>query len=121
MSEAKEILKNNRIEKLPLIDDNRNIHGLFSTQDILNTENYPNASAALMKKCNLNLQIQDVRDLIRALTLVVQSNTQSIVANLELIRNIQTKLQDLSDVVQELKNIRNYLKKDLNIGINLFN
>ena len=69
----------------------------------LPVENYPNASAALMKKCNLNLQIQDVRDLIRALTLVVQSNTQSIVANLELIRNIQTKLQDLSDVVQELK------------------
>jgi len=44
VDEAKEILKNNRVEKLPLIDDNRKIHGLYTTQDILNTENYPIAS-----------------------------------------------------------------------------
>ena len=44
VDEAKDILKNNRIEKLPLIDDSRKIHGLYTTQDILNTENYPIAS-----------------------------------------------------------------------------
>ena len=44
MDEAKDILKNNRIEKLPLIDDKQKIHGLFTTQDILNMENYPIAS-----------------------------------------------------------------------------
>jgi len=44
MDEAKDILKNNRIEKLPLIDDKQKIHGLFTTQDILNMENFPIAS-----------------------------------------------------------------------------
>ena len=44
VDEAKDILKNNRIEKLPLIDDEKKIHGLFTTQDILNIENYPIAS-----------------------------------------------------------------------------
>ena len=44
MDEAKDVLKSNRIEKLPLIDDERKIHGLFTTQDILNMENYPIAS-----------------------------------------------------------------------------
>ena len=44
VDEAKDILKNNRIEKLPLIDDDKKIHGLYTTQDILNTENYPIAS-----------------------------------------------------------------------------
>ena len=44
VDEAKDILKNNRIEKLPLIDDDQKIHGLYTTQDILNTENYPIAS-----------------------------------------------------------------------------
>ena len=31
MDEAKDVLKSNRIEKLPLIDDERKIHGLFTT------------------------------------------------------------------------------------------
>ena len=44
VDEAKDILKNNRIEKLPLVDDDQKIHGLYTTQDILNTENYPIAS-----------------------------------------------------------------------------
>ena len=69
----------------------------------LPVENYPNASAALMKKCNLNLQIQDVRDLISALTLIVDTNTRSIAANSKLISDIQTTLRDLSDAVQQLK------------------
>ena len=44
VDEAKDILKNNRIEKLPLVDNDKKIHGLYTTQDILNTENYPIAS-----------------------------------------------------------------------------
>ena len=43
-TEAKEILRKNRIEKLPLIDDNGLVKGLVTSKDILNIENYPNAS-----------------------------------------------------------------------------
>tara|TARA_Y100000590_G_scaffold459455_1_gene616589 strand:- start:18445 stop:19740 length:1296 start_codon:yes stop_codon:yes gene_type:complete len=44
LDEAKELLKNNRIEKLPLVNDNNQIVGLYTTQDILDLENFPNAS-----------------------------------------------------------------------------
>ena len=42
--QAKEILKNNRIEKLPLTDEHNKIKGLITSQDISNLEKYPNAS-----------------------------------------------------------------------------
>jgi len=44
LEEAKEILKNNRIEKLPILDDNNIVKGLITSQDISNLEKYPNAS-----------------------------------------------------------------------------
>ncbi|HEU4444362.1 MAG TPA: IMP dehydrogenase [Nitrososphaeraceae archaeon] len=42
--EAKEILHKHRIEKLPVIDQNRNIVGLITSKDILKMEKYPHAS-----------------------------------------------------------------------------
>lgn len=42
--EAKEILHKHRIEKLPVIDENRNIVGLITSKDILKMEKYPHAS-----------------------------------------------------------------------------
>ena len=44
IEQAKLILKNNRIEKLPLVDENNHIKGLITSQDIADTEKYPDAS-----------------------------------------------------------------------------
>ena len=44
LDEARDILKNHRIEKLPLVNDKNQITGLYTTQDILNIDNFPNAS-----------------------------------------------------------------------------
>ena len=44
LDEAKEILRKNRIEKLPLVDESKRIKGLITTKDITNIENYPLAS-----------------------------------------------------------------------------
>ena len=44
LDDAKDILKTHRIEKLPLVNDKNQIAGLYTTQDILNIENFPNAS-----------------------------------------------------------------------------
>jgi IMP dehydrogenase len=41
---AKEILRQHRIEKLPLIDENGAVKGLVTSKDITHNENYPNAS-----------------------------------------------------------------------------
>ena len=44
IEQAKLILKNNRIEKLPLVDENNHVKGLITSQDIADTEKYPDAS-----------------------------------------------------------------------------
>ncbi len=44
LDEAKEILRKNRIEKLPLVDESNKIKGLITTKDITNIENFPLAS-----------------------------------------------------------------------------
>jgi len=44
MEQAKLVLKNNRIEKLPLIDENNHVKGLITSQDIADLEKYPGAS-----------------------------------------------------------------------------
>ncbi len=42
--EAKEILHDNRIEKLPIVDENGSISGLITSKDIKNISDYPLAS-----------------------------------------------------------------------------
>ena len=44
LDQVKEILKHNRIEKLPIVDDDYHVKGLITSQDISNLEKYPNAS-----------------------------------------------------------------------------
>ncbi len=44
IEQAKEILRNHRIEKLPLVNDNKKIVGLITSKDILKMEQYPHAS-----------------------------------------------------------------------------
>ena len=43
LEEAKKILMNNRIEKLPIVDSNNKLKGLITIKDIDNVINYPNA------------------------------------------------------------------------------
>lgn len=42
--QAKEIMLQNKVEKLPIIDENRRLHGLFTAKDILKTTLHPNAA-----------------------------------------------------------------------------
>jgi IMP dehydrogenase len=44
IDQAKEILHDQRIEKLPVVDDKRHIVGLITSKDILKMEHYPYAS-----------------------------------------------------------------------------
>ena len=44
IDQAKQILYNKRIEKLPVIDDKKHIVGLITSKDILKMEQYPHAS-----------------------------------------------------------------------------
>lgn len=44
VNEAKDILRTNCIEKLPLLDERGHVKGLITSKDILNVGNYPQAS-----------------------------------------------------------------------------
>lgn len=44
LDEAEEILKNNKIEKLPIIDKDWNLKGLITYRDIIKKKSHPNAS-----------------------------------------------------------------------------
>ncbi|MDU7693143.1 MAG: IMP dehydrogenase [Helicobacter sp.] len=44
LNEAKEIMHANRIEKLPIVDENNVLKGLITIKDIHNVINYPNAT-----------------------------------------------------------------------------
>ncbi|NOZ08445.1 MAG: IMP dehydrogenase [FCB group bacterium] len=44
LEEAKEVLQENRIEKLLVVDDSGKLCGLITVKDILKKENYPNAA-----------------------------------------------------------------------------
>jgi IMP dehydrogenase len=44
IDQAKEILHNQRLEKLPVVDDKKHIVGLITSKDILKMEQYPHAS-----------------------------------------------------------------------------
>lgn len=44
LDEAKEILRRNKIEKLPIVDDNYNLKGLITIKDIEKVVQYPNSA-----------------------------------------------------------------------------
>ena len=80
--EAKDILKNNRIEKLPLVDDDQKIHGLYTTQDILNTENYPIASHDSKGRPLVGAAVGVKGDFLERTEALLEAGTDAIVVDI---------------------------------------
>nr|AIF07849.1 inosine-5'-monophosphate dehydrogenase (guaB) [uncultured marine thaumarchaeote KM3_25_B05] len=82
VDEAKDILKNNRIEKLPLIDSDQKIHGLYTTQDILNTENYPIASHDSKGRPLVGAAVGVKGDFLERTEALLEAGTDAIVVDI---------------------------------------
>jgi len=82
VDEAKNILKNNRIEKLPLVDDDQKIHGLYTTQDILNTENYPIASHDTKGRPLVGAAVGVKGDFLERTEALLEAGTDAIVVDI---------------------------------------
>ena len=82
MDEAKDILKNNRIEKLPLIDDKQKIHGLYTTRDILNIENYPIASQDSKGRPLVGAAVGVKGDFLERTEALLEAGTDAIVVDI---------------------------------------
>ena len=82
VDEAKDILKSNRIEKLPLVDDDQKIHGLYTTQDILNTENYPIASQDSKGRPLVGAAVGVKGDFLERTEALLEAGTDAIVVDI---------------------------------------
>ena len=82
VDDAKDILKNNRIEKLPLVDDDQKIHGLYTTQDILNTENYPIASHDSKGRPLVGAAVGVKGDFLERTEALLEAGTDAIVVDI---------------------------------------
>ena len=82
VDKAKDILKNNRIEKLPLVDDDQKIHGLYTTQDILNTENYPIASHDSKGRPLVGAAVGVKGDFLERTEALLEADTDAIVVDI---------------------------------------
>lgn len=70
LDEAKEILYTNRIEKLPIVDENNVLTGLVTIKDIDNVQSYPNAcrDSKGRLRCGAAVGIgQDMEERVKAL------------------------------------------------------
>jgi IMP dehydrogenase len=63
LTKAKEILQRNKIEKLPVVDDHRNLVGLITYKDIMKVQNYPNSCKDSLGRLVVGAALGVTRDL----------------------------------------------------------
>ncbi len=106
LEEAKEILHINKIEKLPLIKDNK-LFGLITTQDIKKIENWPN-SARDKKGRLLVAAAVGVKDTIERAEKLIEAGADVIVLD---IAHAHSNL-----AILKLKEFKSKFKTDILVG-----
>ena len=109
LEEARQILWNNRIEKLPIIDKSNHLVGLITSKDIDNAKNYPNACKDEKGRLRCGAAVgvgADMMDRVDAL----------VAAGVDVI-TIDSAHGHSSNVINAVKNIRSkYPNLDLVAG-----
>jgi IMP dehydrogenase len=81
LDEAKHILHQNRIEKLPLLDDHGKLKGLMTTKDIMKIEHWPNAARDDRGRLRVGAAI-GVKDTLERARAVVESGADVLVLDI---------------------------------------
>ena len=82
LDDAKDILKSHRIEKLPLVNDKNQIVGLYTTQDIMNIENFPNASKDKKGRPLVGAAVGVKGDFLERTEALLEAGTDAIVVDI---------------------------------------
>jgi len=82
LEDAKQTLKNNRIEKLPIVDDNYLVKGLITSQDISNLEKYPNASKDTKGRPIVGAAVGVKGDFMERTEALIDAGTDAIVVDI---------------------------------------
>jgi len=81
LAKAKEILSSNRIEKLPLVDENASLKGLITMTDILKRESNPAASLDKNEQLLVGAAISTSADALERAKLLVESGVDLLVVD----------------------------------------
>lgn len=79
LAEAKEILRNHRIEKLPLVDKEGNLKGLITIKDIEKAHKYPNSAKDSNGRLRVAAAVGVTHDMIDRLDALVSAKADVIV------------------------------------------
>jgi IMP dehydrogenase len=99
MAEAKKLLHINRIEKLPVIDQNHVLKGLITFKDIVKTERFPAASKDKMGHLQVGAAVGTASDTLERVKALVAAKVDVIV--------IDTSHAHSHKVMQSIEKVRN--------------
>jgi len=80
-NEAKQLLHANKIEKLPVVDEQMNLKGLITLKDILKAEKYPNASKDKMGRLLVGAAVGTAADTLERVAALVEAKVDVIVVD----------------------------------------
>lgn len=78
LEEAKQILKKNKIEKLPLVDDDNNLMGLITIKDIEKIRLFPNAAKDSVGRLLCGAAVGVTADMMERVVALVEANVDVI-------------------------------------------
>jgi IMP dehydrogenase len=81
LSEAKEILRKHKIEKLPLVDDQGNLKGLITIKDIEKTIQYPNSAKDKKGRLLAGAAVGVTSNLMERVEALIKANVDVIVVD----------------------------------------
>ena len=81
IDEAKSLLRQHRIEKLPIVDDEGKILGLITIKDILRTSDYPHASRDELGRLRVAAAVGVGKNEYRRAELLVEAGTDALVVD----------------------------------------
>ncbi len=104
LDEAKKILKEHKIEKLPLVDNNNNLKGLITIKDIEKVKAFPNAAKDSQGRLLCGAAVGVTKDMMERVDALVEAHVDVITLDtahghskgvMDAVRTVKTKYPDL--------------------------
>jgi IMP dehydrogenase len=108
MEEAKKLLNINKIEKLPVVDNNNKLKGLITLRDILKSEKFPDASKDKKGRLLVGAGVGTSKDTLERVTALMSESVDTIIVDtshghskkvMDAVRLIRKNFPDLELVV----------------------
>lgn len=99
LEDAKEILRNNKIEKLPIVDGRGNLKGLITIKDIQKSINYPNSSKDNNGRLLVGAAVGVSADMMERADAIVKANVDLIAVD-----SAHGHTKNIIDGVKKIKN-----------------